>query len=197
MEHVSKLSNFAQEKYIAFTQLCEKLISFSLILLIARFAGAIDFWKSGQTKINGSGIGLDFWNGAEAAYRFKYNVFDIAQKKFYLFEKVYHIPEPFTKPMTQAATIGEFLLPLLLVFGLTSRLAALGLLGMTAFIQFWVFPNELLVPTGNWSTHLLWAAPLLLIVARGPGAFSLDAVLGKMRHSEKTDINAAELQAAE
>lgn len=181
MEQINKLVDFSVAKYGAFAALCEKLISFSLVLLVARFAGAIDFWKSGQTKINGSGLGLDFWNGAEAVYRFKYNVFDIAAKKYYLFANTYGIPEPFTKPFTQAATIGEFILPLLLVFGLMSRFAALGLLAMTAFIQFYVFPEQLLLPKGNWSTHLLWTAPLLLILARGPGSFSLDAVLGKRR----------------
>ena len=167
MENVTTM---LQTQYAKFTNLCNA-ISMSLVLLVARFAGAIDFWRSGQTKIDGDGF-------------FKFNVFDVAEKKYFLFEKVYGIPEPFTKPMTQAATIGEFILPLLLVFGFTSRFAALGLLGMTAFIQFYVYPGDLIKPNGNWSTHLLWTAPLLLVLARGPGAFSLDHLLGK---SSKTD----------
>ena len=41
---------------------------------------------------------------------------------------------------------------------------------MTLVIQLFV------VPTG-WPTHLLWAGPLVYLIARGPGAASLDRVL--------------------
>ncbi len=143
-------------------------IPYAIIALLARFAGAIDFWRSGQSKLQG-----------EAFLGVKLNIFNIAEKKFFLFENVYGIPAPLAQPMTYAAAFGEFFLPLLLVFGLFTRFGALGLLAMTAFIQFYVFPEELLKLNGNWSTHLMWAAPLLLILAQGPGAFSLDALLGK------------------
>lgn len=175
---MGQITELITNRYAAFVRLCEA-ISFSLVLLIARFAGAIDFWRSGQKKINGEGIGLDFWNGAEAAYRFKFNVFDITDRTYTLFGRNYGIPEPFVPTMTQAATIMEFLLPLLLVIGFASRFAALGLLGMTAFIQFYVFPEHLLSPDGSWIKHLLWLSPLLLILVKGPGKFSLDHMLGK------------------
>ena len=167
MEMINKLTSFAQSKYGTFIKLCEA-IPFAIVLLVARFAGAIDFWRSGQTKI-----------ASEPFLGIKWNVFDIAEKKYYLFENVYGIPKPLVPTMTQAATIGEFILPLLLVFGFMSRFAAAGLLAMTAFIQFYVYPEELLKPNGNWSTHLLWTAPLLLTLVKGPGWFSLDYFLGK------------------
>ena len=169
MEQIKKISNFAQDKYAWFAGLCAA-IPFAVVLLIARFAGAIDFWKSGQTKI-----------ASEPFLGIKWNFFDIVEKKYYLFEHTYGIPKPLVPSMTQAATIGEFILPLLLVLGLTSRFAALGLLGMTAFIQFYVYPEELLKFSGNWSTHLLWTAPLLLILVKGPGTLSLDYLLGRDR----------------
>ena len=81
--------------------------------------------------------------------------------------------------MTHLASLAEFFLPIMLVLGLGTRIGALGLLGMTVFIQFYVFPEDLLKLNGNWSLHLLWAMPLLLVFARGPGSFSLDHVLGK------------------
>lgn len=67
------------------------------------------------------------------------------------------------------ATYAEHALPILLVLGLLTRPAAIGLLLMTAVIQLFV------VPTG-WPTHLLWAGPLVYLIARGPGAASLDRV---------------------
>ena len=62
-------------------------------------------------------------------------------------------------------------MPLLLVVGLGTRVAALGLLAMTAVIEAFVYPDA-------WPTHLSWAASLLLIAAKGAGAWSLDRALG-------------------
>ena len=50
------------------------------------------------------------------------------------------------------ATYAEHLFPILLVLGLFTRLSALALLGMTAVIQVFVYPDA-------WPTHLSWAAP--------------------------------------
>jgi hypothetical protein len=47
---------------------------------------------------------------------------------------------------------------------------AAGLLFMTLVIQVFVEP-------GGWPVHLLWAGPLAYLIARGPGAVSLDRVL--------------------
>ncbi len=143
-------------------------IPYAVLAFVARFAGSIDFWRSGQSKLDGSAI-----------LGVKWNIFNVAEKKYYLFENVYGIPAPIAPAMTHFAAIGEFFLPLMLLFGIGTRFGALGLLGMTAFIQFYVFPGDLLKPSGNWSTHLLWTAPLLLILARGPGKYSLDELLGK------------------
>jgi len=56
------------------------------------------------------------------------------------------------------------------VVGLFSRLSALALLGMTAVIQVFVYPDA-------WPTHLSWAGLLLVIIGRGAGAWSLDRLL--------------------
>jgi putative oxidoreductase len=65
------------------------------------------------------------------------------------------------------ATTAEHVFPVLLVVGLASRLSALGLMVMTGVIQLLVYPD-------GWPDHILWFALLLLILARGPGAISLD-----------------------
>jgi putative oxidoreductase len=41
---------------------------------------------------------------------------------------------------------------------------------MTAVIQLFVYPD-------GWPDHILWAACLLLIIARGPGVISLDHLI--------------------
>jgi putative oxidoreductase len=69
--------------------------------------------------------------------------------------------------------IGEITLPILLVLGLGTRLAALGILAMTAVIQ-------LVVPDGWVNFHLYWAAIALAIVALGGGAISLDRLIDNL-----------------
>lgn len=121
----------------------------SLILLAARIAIANVFWRSGQTKISG---------------------FSIREETFFLFREEYKVPVLPPDLAAYLATAAELTLPILLVIGLATRLSALGLFGMTLVIQLFV------IPTG-WPEHLLWFALLGLIVARGPGAISLDHLI--------------------
>ena len=60
---------------------------------------------------------------------------------------------------------------MLLVLGLATRFSALALLGMTAVIQIFVYPDA-------WPTHLAWAGLLLYLVGRGAGPLSVDRLLG-------------------
>ncbi|MBU6497688.1 MAG: DoxX family protein [Rhodospirillales bacterium] len=88
----------------------------------------------------------------------------------YLFENSYKVP---LLPPTLAAYLAvavEIVAPPLLVAGLATRLAALALFGMTLVIEIFVFPQA-------WPTHIQWAAMLLLLIGRGAGAFSLDALV--------------------
>lgn len=114
--------------------------------LFARLAIAPVFWLSGQTKLDG-------WT--------------IKDTTFFLFRYEYQLPLLPPELAAYLATAMEHALPVLLVIGLATRFAALGLLGMTLVIQLFVYPEA-------WSLHALWAAVLLVIVARGPGAWSLD-----------------------
>lgn len=125
------------------------LIPQSAILLLSRFAVANVFWRSGQTKVDG---------------------FSIREETFFLFQEEYKVPLLPPDLAAYLATIAEHVFPILLAIGLASRLSALGLFGMTLVIQLFVIP-------GGWPEHLLWFALLLLIVARGPGAISLDHLI--------------------
>jgi putative oxidoreductase len=80
---------------------------------------------------------------------------------------------PFIELLALGAGIGEVILPVLLILGLFGRFAALGLLGMTLFIQLAVFPSW-----SHWvNPAVWWAATLLVLVARGPGFLSLDRLI--------------------
>ena len=65
-----------------------------------------------------------------------------------------------------AVTI-ELTMPVLLVLGLFTRPAAAILLGMTAVIEIFVYPQA-------WPTHIQWAAMLLVLLCRGAGKLSAD-----------------------
>ena len=87
-----------------------------------------------------------------------------------LFTDEYRLP---VLPPELAAYIAasiELSMPVLLVLGLLTRPAAAVLLGMTAVIEIFVYPLA-------WPTHIQWAAMLLMLLCRGPGALSLDHVL--------------------
>jgi putative oxidoreductase len=91
-----------------------------------------------------------------------------------LFRDEYKVPLLDPVLAAQAAAIVELGIPPLLFVGIATRLATLPLLGMIAVIQVFVYPNA-------WSDHLMWASALLLVLTRGPGVFSLDHVIARVR----------------
>ena len=95
-----------------------------------------------------------------------------------LFRDEYKVPLLDPVLAAQAATIVELGVPPLLFVGIATRLATLPLLGMIAMIQTLVYPNA-------WSDHLMWASALLLVLTRGPGAFSLDHVIARVRTARR------------
>jgi putative oxidoreductase len=128
----------------------------SLTQLILRCGLAVPFWRSGVNK----------WDGF-------LQLNDVA---ILLFSSEFQLhlpggPYPFPAPAAMAFAAGsaEILLPILLVLGLATRFAALGLLVMTLVVQ-------LTVPDG-WPLHVTWAAMALGIMAWGPGRVSLDHLL--------------------
>jgi len=89
-----------------------------------------------------------------------------------LFQEEYKVPLLPPELAAYLATATELAAPVLLVLGLATRGAAAVLLGMTVVIQVFVYP-------GAWPTHLQWAAMLLVLLARGAGGFSLDALIAR------------------
>lgn len=121
----------------------------SILGLIVRVGIANVFWRSGQTKVSG-------WHVTDSAIQ--------------LFRDEYKVPLLSPEWAANLAALQEHLFSVLLLVGLASRLSALGLLAMTAVIEIFVYPE-------SWPDHLLWTGSLLYVIARGPGGFSLDALI--------------------
>ena len=90
----------------------------------------------------------------------------------YLFRTEYKLPLIDAWTAASLTAFNEHIFSALLVVGLASRLSALVLLVMTLVIEVFVYPDA-------WPTHGTWAACLLLVVARGGGAFSLDHLVAR------------------
>jgi putative oxidoreductase len=89
-----------------------------------------------------------------------------------LFENEYHVPilpPHFAAYMSASLELGGATLVLV---GLFTRLTVLALLGMVLVIQVFIYPMA-------WPDHIQWLAFMFILLARGPGGYSLDAVLGR------------------
>lgn len=135
-------------------------LTWDIPALALRIFPAAIFFASGRTKMDG-------WQ--------------IADSTWFLFEHEYALPLIPSNVAAVAATVAEHVLPILLILGLATRLSALGLLGMTAVIQIFVYPEA-------WQTHGLWAACLLAVAARGPGRVSLDHLAGLDGQTAKSGL---------
>ncbi len=129
----------------------------SLISLAARIFPAAVFWRSGQTKVEG---------------------FRVTENAIDLFRDEYRLPLIDPALAANIAAFSEHFFPVLLVIGLASRFAALALLIMTAVIEILVYPYA-------WPEHGLWATCFLIVIARGPGIFSLDHLLTRRRSDRR------------
>jgi putative oxidoreductase len=130
----------------------------SLVQLVMRVALAVPFWRSGSLK----------WDGFLKLNDTAVTLFT-DEFMLHLPGGPYHYPAPAV--MAFLSGCAEIMFPVLLVLGLATRFAALGLLLMTFIV-------ELTVPDG-WPIHITWAAMALGIMAWGPGRFSIDHWLQK------------------
>jgi len=117
---------------------------------VLRLGVALVFWRSGLTK-------LTFGNDTTIL----------------LFKEEYRVPLLSPELAAYLATATELVVPWLLAVGLATRLGAAILLAETLVIQIFIYPE-------NYPDHLLWAGPLLFLVLRGPGAWSIDAFIRRM-----------------
>lgn len=122
-----------------------------LIQLTLRLGLAGIFWMSARTKVTG--------------------FLSISDSTYFLFEEEYRLPLLPVDIAVPLATYTEHLLPILLAFGLATRLSAFGLFVMALVIQLFVYPSAFL------STHLGWFAMALAVMGYGPGRLSIDHLI--------------------
>lgn len=126
-------------------------VPYAVLAVPLRLAVATVFWDSAMAKLSN-------W-----------------ETTLSLFTDDYKVPILPPELAAYTATAIELTAPILLVLGLFTRFASLVLLGMTAVIEIFVYPQA-------WPTHIQWAAMLLVLLCRGPGTLSVDAPLwGRFR----------------
>jgi putative oxidoreductase len=137
--------------YVRACSLAARVLNPSLLLLTQRLGIAAVFFMSARTKVEG-------W-------------FTIPDTTYELFRTEYAgVPLP-PEIAAVMATVNEHVFSILLALGLFTRFSALVLLGMTAVIEIFVYPDA-------WPTHLSWAGLLLPLIALGGGKLSLDKLFG-------------------
>jgi len=140
------------EKMETLFEKLQKVFSFQDYLqLWLRIWVAKIFYDSGRTKAGEGYLEINDFQGT-------------------LFEEEYGISFVDPEFLAQITLYAETFLPLALFFGLATRLGALGLLGMTLFIQVFVYPT-------HFFEHSIWAVALLAVFSFGAGKISLDNLL--------------------
>jgi putative oxidoreductase len=130
-------------------------------LLAMRLLVARVFLLSGLTK----------WDGL----RIRQDAYDLFRYEY--FER-YSMPDGLVVILATLAALAEVGLPILLAIGFLGRIASAGLLTMALVIQLFVYPEEW------WTIHAWWIAVLFLLTSRGPGALSIDWLMGLDRRQD-------------
>lgn len=168
----------------AFFEKLEAALGPWLLPTLARFTFAatllVYFWNSAMTKL-GEGF-FGFLTPASGAY---FQIFPKAIEAAGYDDSQLSV---FHTAVVLAGTWAEFVLPLLIVIGLFTRLAALGMIGFVAVQSLTDIYGHGATGYGTWfdklsdgvilDQRLFWVTVLLILVVRGAGPISLDRLLG-------------------
>jgi len=146
------------------------IIPYALVALILRLVVARDFLLAGQANVVGPAVPLSIQG-------FSFSVILPAHVRE---ETLQAFATKFATVPVSATLIGycltyvEFLLPICLVIGFGTRIAALFLLAVTVLLQVYVEPDAL------WTQHVYWFSILLVLMTCGGGVISLDRLIRQL-----------------
>jgi putative oxidoreductase len=148
----------------SFVSACS-FIPYALVALALRLVMARLFFIDGQSLIAGPAVrfeSFDFFMVLPA---------HVKAETFSAFLSQYATLPMSTALAAYLVSYAEFVLPICLVIGFGTRFAALGLLIITAMIQFYAMPQAL------WGMHVYWASILIVLLSLGAGQISVDHII--------------------
>ena len=134
-------------------------------LFLFRFWVALAFWRAGVVK-------LDDPSGTS-----------------YLFNNEYHVPLLSGDVAAFLGTWIELIVPWFLGLGLLGRLTAVflfvyNIIAVISYPDLWPHGFWHGLVGGDFADHKIWAMMLLMVIARGPGAWSVDRLLRRFRRRD-------------
>lgn len=143
------------------------VIPYGLIALVLRLVAARAFFVDGQAKVVGPAVSPSI-QGSDFSFILPAQVrADVLNSLATQFSGVAVSPAFIAYGLAYA----EFLLPICLLIGFGTRIAALVLLVITIVLQIYVEPDAL------WTVHAYWFSILLVLMTFGAGAISLDRLI--------------------
>jgi putative oxidoreductase len=140
------------------------IVPYALLAIILRLLVARDIFLAGQTKIVGPTL------FAEPGYTVTLPA-QANGKVLAAFAKLFPDGALSSAFIAHCFVLGEFILPICLVIGFGTRIAAALLLIATVLLEAYFVPGTL------WTIHVYWGAVLLVLMTCGPGPISLDWVV--------------------
>ncbi len=136
------------------------------------------FWHSAKIKLDGGIFSLSFGSYAQ-----------ILPKKYEALGYDASLLSVFDKAIVYAGTYAEFILPALVVVGLFTRMASIGMIGFIAVLTYVDIFGHMADPVtiGAWfdrfkdsqimDQRLFWIAILITIIVKGAGPVSIDKLI--------------------
>jgi putative oxidoreductase len=143
------------------------IVPYALVALLLRLVAARDFFLAGEAGVAGPTIPLSF-HGSSYSLILPAGLRD---ETLSLFAAKFATAPVSPAIIAYCLSYAEFVLPICLVIGFGTRVAALLLLAVTILLQVYVAPDAL------WTAHVYWASILLVLMTCGGGAISLDRLI--------------------
>jgi putative oxidoreductase len=150
-------------------------VPYAAVALLLRLMMARVFFLDGQSRIDGIRLPVnvaELTNYYLTGWNFAVTVpTQVRPETFSAFATQYSLVPVPSAIAAYLVSYAEFILPVMLVIGLGTRFAALGLLVITAMILAFVAPDPMA------TAQIYWAALLLVLVSQGPGVVSFDHLI--------------------